>query len=486
MVARVVTQSSIGKLHRVPSKQAPLAGSIGQAPLAGSDVPSNEPTDHAGGEAEAEEKDDKSQSLTQQLGNIYGFRRLLTEEQIARASFEDLVKDGVARKPFKLDVDSCLSYETMQNSLEDVLAKETIADFHASQDYLEDGVDCATELMSSVAQASNDVINHWKGKARIAMRKTKIEEQAREKEQLKQLRDDAAQKAKDIKEKNRPSAGLLPLFLIDYATISSIRPIVKYSEAPGKEGKEVWSRPFILANHEGLTVWLGDSKVQTQLTKYGSSYKKELPVAKLATILGRTQKRVDDDATRQSMSELLDTILPDAVDISDVEGGNHFMEGHWYFGCMPHPDMSYAGYAPNSAACVKIMSSGKVRVLLVKTSTLVDASQKSGPLCENLDYVDAMRNFPAAKLTELCAAGAMMYHGEHISGELLFVPQGWLLVESSSSQSLTFGYRKSFMQGGAAAVQEYKMAITLFKASARDTVRMTQICEKMETANDEA
>ena len=115
MVARVVTQSSIGKLHRVPSKQAPLAGSIGQAPLAGSDVPSNEPTDHAGGEAEAQEKDDKSQSLTQQLGNIYGFRRLLTEEQIARASFEDLVKDGVARKPFKLDVDSCLSYETMQN-----------------------------------------------------------------------------------------------------------------------------------------------------------------------------------------------------------------------------------------------------------------------------------------------------------------------------------------------------------------------------------
>ena len=73
VVAQVVTQSSIGKSHRLASKQTPLAGSIGQAPLAGSDVPLNEPTDDVDAAADAEEKDDKSQSLTQQLGKNTGF-----------------------------------------------------------------------------------------------------------------------------------------------------------------------------------------------------------------------------------------------------------------------------------------------------------------------------------------------------------------------------------------------------------------------------
>ena len=417
--------------------------------------------------------------------NNYGFRRLKTEQEIAEASFEDMLKDSAAKKPFKLSIDACVSLQDMKNARGEVLTKESLGEFHALLYFFDDAKDCADELCAAVTQSSNDVVNHWKGVNRIEVRKKKAQEVKEEKEELQKLKEEAAQKAKDIKEKNKPDRGLQPIFLVDYSKISSIAPIIKYSTAPATSAQDTWAKPFILSNHDGVGVWLGDSKVQQQLTKFGSVYKKDLPTGKLSTSLGRTGKRIEDEAHRTSAEEMLKPILPDPVDIGGVEGGTSFMQGHWHYGFLPHPDMSYAGYAPNSAALVRIMSSGKVRVLLIKTSSLVEASQTCGPMLENLDYVDSMRTFDGAKLAALASAGAQMMHGEQNNGELLFLPQGWIVIESSSSNSLTFCYRRSFMQPGKAAIKEYKTAIALFKASARDTARMTAILEAMQAAEDE-
>ena len=91
-----------------------------------------------------------------------------------------------------------------------------------------------------------------------------------------------------------------------------------------------------------------------------------------------------------------------------------------------------------------------------------------------------MRAYDAAKLAALTAAGVNMYHGTHDTGELLFVPQGWIVIEASVSYDLIFGYRKAFMQMSKAAVSQYKSAISLYKASARDVSRMDKIVKVME------
>ena len=91
-----------------------------------------------------------------------------------------------------------------------------------------------------------------------------------------------------------------------------------------------------------------------------------------------------------------------------------------------------------------------------------------------------MRAYDAAKLAALSAAGVKMYHGTHDTGEFLFVPQGWIVIEASACTELIFGYRKAFMQVSQAAVNQYKTAISLYKASARDVSRMDAILRVME------
>ena len=63
----------------------------------------------------------------------------------------------------------------------------------------------------------------------------------------------------------------------------------------------------------------------------------------------------------------------------------------------------------------------------------------------------------------------------------MFVPHGWIVIEASACNDLIFGYRKAFMQVTPAAVTQYKTAISLYKASARDASRMDNIVEKVET-----
>ena len=64
------------------------------------------------------------------------------------------------------------------------------------------------------------------------------------------------------------------------------------------------------------------------------------------------------------------------------------------------------------------------------------------------------------------------------AGTLLYVPQGWIVIESSQkgSQVIT-GIRKSFMAKGTNHTQAYRKAKELMQASNRDVSRMESIIE---------
>ena len=90
------------------------------------------------------------------------------------------------------------------------------------------------------------------------------------------------------------------------------------------------------------------------------------------------------------------------------------MEGQWLYGYMPHPDMAYCGFAPNNAALVKIMAVGQVKLLLCELTSLVETSKtKVGPPCENLSYIEGMRNWDAARIEEMVNSGVAMFQGIH-------------------------------------------------------------------------
>ena len=446
-------------------------------------------------EAAADDEDIKSQTLSQQMAKLYGLHRLRTQEAITSASFAEILKDGAAKKPFKLEVDKCKSLQTMNDSCDEVLGIEERSAYHAFQDDFEDAVLVAKELMDSVVVAASDVSSQWKAKGRAEVRKKKAEEQTAQKLLLKQVREEAAQKAKEIREKNaEPATGLAAMFTCDIAKIQGVAEVPKYTSVP-RAGTDpasasvLWDRPFILSNDEDVALFLGDDKVQGALSTYGSKYKKDLPRAKLKESMGRTQtklREVEDAGALEAVQTLFKQFSACECDISEVQGGEIFMKSAYLFGCLPHPDMSFVGFQANSAACIKVMSMGKVRTVLIKTSTLVETTRtRVGPAAENLDYIDSMRTFPEKHLQDLCVGGVKMWQCIHCPGDLLYIPQGYVCVESSVSakpSDLVFGFRKSFMGKRESAIADYASCIELFQGAGRDVGRMRSIIDAMKAS----
>ena len=64
------------------------------------------------------------------------------------------------------------------------------------------------------------------------------------------------------------------------------------------------------------------------------------------------------------------------------------------------------------------------------------------------------------------------------AGDLLFIPQGWVLAEVGiEGEELTYGFRKSFMIGGEMPSAEYAAAVPLYQSSGRDTTRLKAILD---------
>ena len=69
-----------------------------------------------------------------------------------------------------------MSLQKVKDICNNVLAIEEQAAFHGFQDYYEDAMEIAEELLESVRRAANDVTSHWKSKERQELRKNNTEE----------------------------------------------------------------------------------------------------------------------------------------------------------------------------------------------------------------------------------------------------------------------------------------------------------------------
>ena len=303
-----------------------------------------------------------------------------------------------------------------------------------------------------------------------------------QKEAIKKIRQDAAAQAQAIKKRMEPVGTVThELYKVNYEAIIGVSKMPLLDTVPELKSTSDWSKPFLLST-DRITMWLGENKVQEVLTKYAGSYQKEMTKQKIADSHGRTQQRIDNEIVIKSAQELMKHVIPKGSDISGVdEQCLLFMTRQWLYGFMPAPDMAFCGFPPNNAACAKIMASGQVKVLAIQLSSLVAVSkEKIGPACESLSYIDGIRSWDDKKIQEMCEAGVRMFGGVHSQGQMIFIPQGWIIVEVAMVGSrLLYGYRNSFMQAGEEAKNEYACAISLYKSSARNTERMESILECM-------
>lgn len=417
----------------------------------------------------------KSLSLSQAQRNVSS--RFRTCEDIQRASFMDLLKDQPVLKPFKHALHRCLTKGDMEDMPVEALTIDAVETFHEFQDKWEDAVECAGELMTSVVQASNDVLGHIKGAERMKLRKVKAESLQKEKEELKKIREQAAAAAQAIRSKAGNQDGPA-VFAMDFKGSGHITPVPKLA-APPAMASDAWSLPFVLEDSDEIKLFFGNKTLTKTMTSYATSHTKTLQKAKGST-LGRDQIRIDDVDVLDTCTETMHTMLPEH-DISKIEGGETFMKGVYLFGYDGHPKMHYIGLTPSQASMVKFLFVGQVKTLLIKLSSLVKVSSETvGPAAENLDYFEGVGSWDAAKLKQFSDAGVGMYEIIHSSNQMLYVPQGWLTLETTlPGAPVHYGIRKAFFMNTEPAIAEYESALMLFKASARDVTKATAILDSM-------
>ncbi len=151
------------------------------------------------------------------------------------------------------------------------------------------------------------------------------------------------------------------------------------------------------------------------------------------------------------------------------------------FGFQPHPDMMNSGFTPNNAAMLRLVALGEVKVVLIDSETLTKVSSaKHGPPFENLEYISqTLNSWDKVAIAKMAAAGVKMFHTVQMKGDLLFVPQGWLVVESSHPKNnLIYGVRKSFMVKDRVTYEHVKAK---YFASSRSVDRMDKLLQLMKS-----
>ena len=297
---------------------------------------------------------------------------------------------------------------------------------------------------------------------------------------FKKIRDDAAAAAAAIKAKNKSNQqqGLRPAFKMKLSDFSdqAIPPVTVLSKV--ETSGALWLTPFVLRNCGDVNLWLGDARLQEALTQYAVDYPKSIASESDSQSQGRHQIRIEEQAVMEVTKGLFDSLLCEQCDLSSVEGGTTFMSALWFQGFSEHGKMSYCGFTPDSSSTCKVLCLGKVNVIAIKTTSLCRVSSSTlGPSVENLDHLDTIWDWDRARILAMVKAGVEIVKLEQQKGDLLFIPQGWIVCEwTAEGTSLNYGVRKSFVIPEQAASQ-YEAAMKLYIASGRDVSRMQAIAK---------
>ncbi len=230
-----------------------------------------------------------------------------------------------------------------------------------------------------------------------------------------------------------------------------------------------------------VALWLSDEVVQMSLTSFACGYSQ-----KAETTAGRTKAFVDAKQGKAATAVMFDAFLPTQEDVLDIPpdktitGGQAFMDGLWMFGFSP--DMKYSGFTPNNSACLRALALGEVKILLVDVQSLVKVTTEEAltpgepDRCKDLSYLEELNNWDDAKLKSSVASGVRMKRFVQKQCDLLYIPQGYLIIESTMpGQGLVYGARKSLMMKGDAHASAYRATTESVRHSATASAWMQSL-----------
>ena len=356
------------------------------------------------------------------------------------ATLAALLKDNNGRLPWVGEPEDFQTHEDMELQRAKAFDLPTIKAFEELKTSWKAAVDACTAVASSSTKVAADVMQHLKTRAAETKRSMVRQEQSKQNEELRRVRDSAKKAAEEIKRKHQPVEVVNSVFTVDLDFVPPLTQISGIADASSID----WSRPFCWRNCETLKLCLGDETLQKSFSSWAKQYKAPTPPGQQADPSGRHQYPLQTKLGKEVVEQFFQGLkVPHVMDISDITGGAAFMASSWLFGY--DVDMKFTGFYPNNAAFLRAHVLGEISCIFFDVASVVDfVSQKDrAAALDYQSYGSLIADLNTTTLKEWVDAGVLIFTHVAKAGDLIYVPTGWSGVEQTRpEQRLVYGFRK--------------------------------------------
>ncbi|CAE7378626.1 unnamed protein product [Symbiodinium sp. CCMP2592] len=329
---------------------------------------------------------------------------------------------------------------------------------------------CTVDLfLKSILKICNDAQSYIKQKKASQDRSEARKKRQQEAEQTlkaKEAAKNAAQKARMFSKQAHPIFGIKE---------DSWKAFLVHSGENFDVAANV-NKPWVMRASAAAKTWRNHSDSSVKLSEFGGAYRKTPSIK----VDGRAMAPVLQKQGKEQGEAMMQKFAPTTklLDLSKLSDGALFQANLWYWGF--DNKMSGAFLAPNAASLIRVVAMGSVSMVAFDVAKIVTQMEGVNKAPNSLsDVTDFILSLDDTYFIEH-ADENLGYATTLNQDDICFVPQGWIIAEQvSSTSSLTYGVRKSYLIDDVASKNSYLAAVKLLKSGGgRNTEKMEEVAKQ--------
>ena len=226
---------------------------------------------------------------------------------------------------------------------------------------------CLGQVEASLKKCSNDVAKHVQAVAAAREKELKKEKDKEAKLEAAKHLSSAQEKLKKAK---ADGADVPAIFKLQGEDVVSM----KVEKADSISSGTDLSLPLILESCSHVQEWSGNAALLQVMTNFGARYKKTPNFDTLGKITQPLAPKAGKEATEKLFMSIMNPVNGKIVDLSAFAAS--WMAASWIFGCAPK--RCFASFAPNCAACLRVLMYGEIEVFALPATGILQALKDAG------------------------------------------------------------------------------------------------------------
>lgn len=405
-----------------------------------------------------------------------------TEDDEKIADMETLLVQFKGKLPIQ-QPQHLVGQAAMSEQLGKILEVQLQKDFEAQRVAWKVAANTAKQLIESLATAKKDWDGHTQSKAATLKREQAKVRRAAEKMAVKNAAEKARAAAQKLSEASTKQKNLQPIFKVPTTQFTCARSFPNDGallRARTEENHALYDAPFVLCGSESILKLHALKIIQTTSSNFANLY----PDSEGCKSSGAAQCPMLPKEGKTEADHVFGSFAPlasDMLDISSVAGGSRFHAQSWWWGYQNAH--GFVDVRPVCAAMLQICLVGHVTVLTASVSGVSKYMRGKGKGTTFSDLTELFANASERTIHDMLDNNVSIYAATVKTGEMLWIPVGFVIAERTLNEPTHFGIRKSYMMKSATAYADFHAAAELLRStSGRNPEKMDEV-EKLMAAS---